>query len=145
MTDPHALPGAPRPVKPFEEAIDQDWDAGQSVVLRYRRACPQPPPEASDPRFDELLRRTSIREGLRVVPLFTHRGVEVDLLDATSLMHTRSLKSIDGCVTTAQCLFRGHRRIVFESGGNTGTALTVYGVRCGLETFFFVPTENVAL
>lgn len=129
----------------FEPAVDTSYDAEQSVVLRYRRACPSPPPEAADPRFDELLRRASIREGLRVVPLFTHRGVEVNVLDATSRMHTRSLKSIDGCVTTAQCLYRGHDRIVFESGGNTGTALSVYGVRRGLETFFFVPTENVAL
>jgi len=143
MSDAGTSSGLTPPDHDFEEGIDRTYHAEQSVVLRYRRACPSPPPEAADARFDELLRRTSIREGLRVLPPFTERGVEVHVLDATSLMHTRSLKSIDGCVTTAQCLFRGHERIVFESGGNTGTALSVYGVRSGLETFFFVPTENV--
>ena len=129
----------------FEQAIDRRYDAAQSVVLRYRDACGPGAVEAGDGRLRELLQATSVREGLRVFPLFEYGGVEVEILDATSLMHTRSLKSIDGCVTTAQCLLHRHDRIVFESGGNTGTALTVYGGRAGLETFFFVPTENLPL
>jgi threonine synthase len=129
----------------FEKAIDHRYPAAQSVVLRYRAACPAVSPESGDPRFQELLQRTSIREGLRIFPLFAYRGVDVDILDATSLMHTSTHKSIDGCVTSAQCLFRGHRRIVFESGGNTGTALSLYGGVAGLETFFFVPAENMPI
>jgi len=129
----------------FEQAIDHRYDAEQSVVLRYRDACRFVTPESGDLRFQELLQRTSIREGLRVFPLFAYRGVELDILDATSLMHTSTHKSIDGCVTSAQCLLRGHERIVFESGGNTGTALTLYGGQAGLETFFFVPAENLPI
>src|SRR5690348_18361582 len=60
-------------------------------------------------------------------------------------MHTGTLKSTDGCITIAKCKSRGHERIVFESGANTGTALTEYGVNAGLETFFFLPEENVLL
>ena len=131
----------------FHQAIDRDCAATDSVVLRYRKACrvAAAMDADADPRFDALLAETSIREGLRVVPLFRFRGVEVDILDATSRMHTRTLKSIDGCVTTAHCRQRGLERIVFESGGNTGSALTVYGGRAGLETFLFVPTDNLPL
>jgi threonine synthase len=132
-------------VDAFEQAIDHRYDAAHSVVLRYRDACRFASPESPDPRLNELLQKTSIREGLRVFPLFVFRGVEMDILDATSLMHTHTHKSIDGCVTTAQCLMRGYERIVFESGGNTGTALTVYGAQAGLETYLFVPTENLPL
>src|SRR5262249_39680856 len=88
---------------------------------------------------------TSIGEGLRVFPLLNTRGVSVEILDATSLMRTRTHKSVDGCVTTAQCLLAGYHRIVFESGGNTGTALTVFASRAGLETFMFLPAENLTL
>jgi len=129
----------------FAGAIDRRHEASRSVVLRYRNAVRLEPEDEQDTRLKALLERTSIAEGLRVFPLFTHREVEIDVLDETTLMCTRTLKSIDGCVTTAQCLLRGHRRVVFESGGNTGTALTVYGTRAGLETFFFLPAENLPL
>ncbi|HKY60967.1 MAG TPA: hypothetical protein VJP59_08145 [Gemmatimonadota bacterium] len=129
----------------FARAIDRRYDTSRSVVLRYRHALCLDPDEEEDTRLKALLERTSISEGLRVFPLLTYRDVEIDVLDETSLMATRTLKSIDGCVTSAQCLLRGHRRVVFESGGNTGTALTVYGTRAGLETFFFLPAENLPL
>jgi threonine synthase len=129
----------------FVAAIDRGWDASQSIVLRYRHVGRFADSEEQDQQFKSLLLRSSIREGLRIVALPSYRGVQVDVLDATSLMHTRSVKSIDGCLTTAHALWRGYRRVVFESGGNTGTALTVYGIAAGLETFFFVPTANLAL
>jgi threonine synthase len=129
----------------FTDAIDQHHDARQSVVLRYRNVVRLESEDADDARLDSLLERTSIREGLRIVPLFSHRGVDVDVLDETSLMHTGTLKSIDGCVTTAKCLLAGYDRCVFESGGNTGTALAEYGHRAGLETYLFVPTDNLPL
>ena len=55
------------------------------------------------------------------------------------------LKSTDGCITIAKCKSKGYERIVFESGANTGTALTEYGVHAGLETYFFLPEENLLL
>jgi cysteine synthase len=134
--------GAPRV---FLDAIDHRWEASESVVLRYRHTMQLESDEENDHRLKALFEKTSVREGVRVVPFFPYRGVEIDVLDETSLMETRTLKSIDGCVTTAQCLLRNYRSVVFESGGNTGTALTVYASRAGLETFFFVPAENLSL
>ncbi len=126
----------------FERAIDRSCPADRSVVLRYRKACRLWESPATD-ALEPLLPRTSLGEGMRVVPLFVHRGVTVDVLDSTSLMATHTHKSVDGCVTTAHCLRAGYSRIVFESGGNTGAALTLYASRAGIETFLFLPAENL--
>jgi threonine synthase len=125
--------------------IDAAVPAEQSIVLRYRNAFRFGQTDEDDVRIKDLLGQTSIREGARVVPLAEYKGVVIDLLDETSLMHTRSLKSIDGCFTTAQCKWRGYSGVVFESGGNTGTAFAFYGSQAGLETYFFVPEENLYL
>ena len=128
----------------FERAINRSCPADRSVVLRYRKAC-RPREDSATDTLEPLLPRTSLAEGMRVVPLFIHRGVAVDVLDSTSLMATHTHKSIDGCVTTAHCLRAGYGRIVFESGGNTGAALTLYASRAGIETFLFLPAENLPL
>jgi threonine synthase len=60
-------------------------------------------------------------------------------------MQTKTLKSIDGCITVAKCKLNGYERVMFESGGNTGTALTQYGIRAGLETFMLIPEANLPL
>ncbi|NHZ73107.1 MAG: pyridoxal-phosphate dependent enzyme [Nitrospirae bacterium] len=129
----------------FLSAIDRRHSGEQSVVLRYRNCLRFEELPADDEEFKGLLDRTSIREGLRIFPLLTYRDVEILVLDETSLMHTHTLKSIDGAVTIARSLQRGYRRIAFESGGNTGTALSVYGRRVGLETFLVLPGENLSL
>jgi hypothetical protein len=129
----------------FLSAIDRRHSAEQSVVLRYRNCLRFEESPAADEDFKVHLDSTSIREGLRIFPFITYRNVDVLILDETSLMHTHTLKSIDGAVTIARCLQQGYRRIGFESGGNTGTALTVYGERAGLETFLILPGENLGL
>jgi hypothetical protein len=129
----------------FLSAIDRSCHAEQSVVLRYRNCVQFESSPGEERDLKSLLQRTSVREGLRIVPLMTYRDVEVLILDETSLMHTRTLKSIDGAVTIARCLQLGYPRIAFESGGNTGTALTAYGSRVGLETYLVVPAENLGL
>ena len=129
----------------FLSAIDRHHCGEQSVVLRYRNCLRFEESPTADEEFKALLDRTSIREGLRIFPLLTYRNVEIVVLDETSLMHTHTLKSIDGAVSIARCLQRGYRRIAFESGGNTGTALSVYGRRVGLETFLVLPGENLSL
>jgi hypothetical protein len=126
-------------------AIDKRHDARQSIVLRYRNALCFNDLGADAARFRALQERTSIAEGLRIFSLGTYRDVQIDILDETSLMHTRTLKSIDGCVSTAHCLLRGYRSVVFESGGNTGVALTRYATRAGLATHCFVPAQNLTL
>jgi hypothetical protein len=130
---------------PFERAIDAAVDASDSVVRRYAPALQLPDEHEPEGRFRDLLRQCSIAEGIRWFPLCTYQGVALDVLDETSGMRTGTLKSIDGCVTLAACLARGYRRIVFETGGNTGAALTAYGQHAGVETFCVVPEENVSL
>jgi threonine synthase len=133
------------PNQSFETAIDTRHDASASIVLRYRNALRFDDAPDQDEHFRELLARTSIAEGVRIVPLLEYRDVQIDVLDESSRMHTRTLKSIDGCVTSARCLMEGIQRVVFESGGNTGTALAAYATRLGIEAFCFVPEENLSL
>lgn len=128
----------------FLKSIDRKYPAETSIVLRYRNAFTFGT-EEEDARFKDLLKCTSIREGARIFSLLKYKGVEIVVLDETSLMHTNTLKSIDGCVTTARCKLAGYDRVVLETGGNTGAALTAYGTRSGLETFCFIPEENLPL
>lgn len=128
----------------FTKFIDTKYPAEKSVVLRYRNAFTFGAPE-EDEQFKELLTKTSIQEGARIFFFLNYKGVEIYLLDETSLMYTRTLKSIDGCVTTAKCKHVGLDKVVLETGGNTGSALTAYGTRAGLETYCFIPHENIDL
>ena len=129
----------------LEKAIDPEYSPDKSIVLRYRNAFHFGRTTGEDLEYKKWVQRTSIREGARIFPLLTYQGVEIFILDETSLMQTKTLKSIDGCITTAKCKLNGYERVVFESGGNTGTALTQYGIRAGLETFMFIPEENLSL
>jgi threonine synthase len=130
---------------PFDLAVDTRHDASRSVVLRYLNAFRLAEANGQEREVRDLLARCSIAEGVRLFPLLTYEGVDLHVLDETSGMHTGTLKSIDGCVTIAACLSQGLRRVVFESGGNTGVALTAYGRRVGIETFCIVPEENLPL
>jgi threonine synthase len=129
----------------FRKHIDSDCDPQKSIVLRYLKAFKFGATPDEDSSIKDWLRRTSIEEGSRILPLLTYRDVSIFVLDETSFMHTKTLKSIDGCITIAHCKSRGYDSVVFESGGNTGTALTRYAQRSDLETFFFVPEENLFL
>src|SRR5512143_3091351 len=119
----------------FRTAIDAAWSPEQSIVLRYRNAVAPFDDEAENRRLRDLLERTSIREGVRLSRWPTENDVRLGILDETSLMHTGSMKAVDGCISTAMCLLAGHERVVFESGGNTGRALTAYLGRAGIGTF----------
>jgi hypothetical protein len=129
----------------FADAVDARHAAESSAVLRYRRVPRFEADDATNARLLSLFEQHSIREGLRLFPLVRYRGVDLHVLDETSLMHTGSLKSIDGCVTTARCLLAGYDRVCFESGGNTGTALTAYATRAGLQSILFLPARGVPL
>ncbi len=129
----------------LDRAIDSEYETEASIVLRYRNAFHFGMTAEEDSEYKKWLQKTSIREGARIFPFLVYKGVEIFILDETSLMHTKTLKSVDGCVTTARCKLNGYERVVFESGGNTGTALTQYGIRAGLETFLLIPEENLPL
>ena len=129
----------------FEKCVDTAYAPEKSIVLRYCNALDFGMPPEEDADFKAWLQRISLREGARIFYLLSYRGVDIYIMDETSLMHTKTIKSIDGCVTIATCKLKGYDRVVFESGGNTGTALTTYGQKAGLETFFFCPEENLSL
>lgn len=129
----------------LRERIDRSCGAGTSVVRRYRDAVRFDGRPGRDLAIRRALVEGSLREGVRIVPLPAYRGVTIHLLDETSGMETGSLKSIDGCLAAARCRADGIGRAAFESGGNTGSALTRYGRQAGVETFFFCPCENVDL
>ncbi len=129
----------------FERLVDRSCEPGASIVRRYRRVVRFDDRPGRDQALRERVTETSIREGVRLVRVPEYKGVAIDILDETSAMAAGSIKSIDGCLTVAVCRADGERRIAFESGGNTGTALTLYGRRAGMETFFFCPCDNVDL
>ena len=129
----------------FERWIDTRHPAEDSVVLRYMNVLRFEDSEDRDAQFKQWLKKTSIQEGSRIFPLIEYRGVKIHLMDETSRMHTHTLKSIDGCVSIAKCKLKGYEKVVFESGANTGTALSVYGANAKLQTYFFLPEENLTL
>lgn len=114
--------------------VDERFAADQSVVLRYA-------PSLLD-GADVLA--TSRREGIRVLDLGAWRGVNLKLLDESSLMASGTYKSLDGCLSTAICRKEGIQRAVFSSGANAGSALSLYGATTGLESFFFCPAGNLS-
>ena len=129
----------------FLTAIDSQVAASDSVVMRYRDAVRFEVDEAKDSRIKSLLPRASLQEGLRIAELMRYRGVSIDVLDESSLMASGTLKSIDGCLAAARSLDAELEGCVFESGGNTGSALTLYGGNIELETYFFLPVDNLDL
>ena len=120
----------------FDSAIDSEYKTEKSIVLRYRNAVQFGATREEDLEYKEWLQKTSIREGARIFPLLTYKGVDIYILDETSLMHTKTLKSIDGCITIAKCKLNGYESVKFESGGNTGTALTQYGIRSRIRDLY---------
>ena len=129
----------------FSNGVNTAYSPDQSIVCRYRDLMRFFDDPGQDGTFKRHLLDTTIREGARIVELVEYKGVTVRVLDETSAMATGSLKAIDGCLTAALCLTEGARRIAFESGGNTGSALTRYGRHAGVETFFFCPVDNLDL
>jgi hypothetical protein len=129
----------------LDRCINKRYAHEKSVVLRYMNAIKFKAKANEDQKYKDLLRKTSISEGLRTFHLTSYRGVEVHILDETSLMHSKTLKSIDACISMAHCRLQGDNRVVLESGGNTGTAFTEYGQKSDVETFLFIPHDNLQL
>jgi threonine synthase len=118
------------------ESLDPSYPAHSNAVLRYGPAL-----------FPESLmnsvRRVSIKEGFRLVPLEPYRGVRLFLLDEATCMHTGTYKTLDGCVTIALAAEKGYSKIACSSGANAGCALAEYGRLAGIETYFFCPATTL--
>jgi threonine synthase len=117
-------------------SVDERYPADRSVVLRYAPAL------LNGSLTTESLLACSRQEGIRVLDLGSWRGVNLQLLDESSLMASGTYKSLDGCLSTALCREQGIGRAVFSSGANAGSALSLYGAATDLETFFFCPADN---
>jgi hypothetical protein len=100
--------------------IDHEYRSDVSIVLRYRNALTFGAPE-EDSKYKDILKVTSIREGARIFFLLTYRGVDIHILDESSLMHTGTLKSIDGCITISKGC--GSFRTTAEGGVLEGFSL----------------------
>lgn len=117
--------------------IDPSFPIDRSIVLRYHPAiC------SNGLSLSELM-NTSLKEGVRIFWLCVYKGVDIFLLDESTLMYTGTYKSIDGCISIALCKKYGFKKIVYSSGANTGIALTAYAKHFGIETFFFHPRNTL--
>lgn len=125
--------------------IDTSVACEESVIRRYRNLFSLPESEDPDNRYSNILLEISQQEGARIFPLLTYRGVDVYIMDETTLMRTGTMRSVDGCTTIARCKLHGLDRVVFESGGNSGSGLCDYANKAGIETFLFLPVENLPL
>ena len=69
----------------LESVIDDGYSPEESIVLRYINAFILGKNPSEDRDLKGWLRRTSIREGARISHLLRYRGVDVHILDETSL------------------------------------------------------------
>jgi len=89
------------------------------------------------------LAAVAIAEQVRIVGLvLEHRGVQVDLLDESSLMHTGTFKAPLAGVAVADLLQNGQQQFMTVSAGNTAEAMAAYATPHGLECFLFVTARS---
>ena len=114
-------------------AVDPAFAPAESLVLRYHRGI-----GCAELSGDDY-RRASLGERARILDFLEYRGVRIYLADESTLMASGTFKSLEACFAMALCRKRGYRSVVFSSGANLGTALSLYGSAAGIETFFFHP------
>lgn len=121
----------------MDRYIDPSFAPEESILLRYHEGI-----SLDGITRDDLI-AVSAREGARILKLLDYNGVAVYLADESTLMATGTFKALEACYIIALCKKNKYDKIVFSSGANLGSALTFYGNRMGIETFFFHP-ENTS-
>lgn len=116
--------------------IDPTYASEESLLLRYHKGI------AFERITRDDLKAVSVKEGARIIRLLEYKGVAVHLADESTLMSTGTFKALEACFIIAVCKKRKYDRIVFSSGSNLGSALTFYGRKAGIETFFFHPKST---
>ena len=130
----------------FFANIDRNFSYGHSIVLRYRKCVfPAVFGNKKISLDTDIFQETSILEGVGIYPLIDYKGVKIRILDETSRMASGTFKSIDACLSIAISKSQGIKELVFESGGNTGTAFSLYAAMLKMRTFLVVPLANVSL
>ena len=117
----------------MDRHTDPAFAAEESLILRYHRGI------SCDELGKDDYRRSSLREGARILEFLEYKGVRIYLDDESTLMASGTFKSLEACFTMALCRKRGYRRVAFSSGANLGAALSLYGRAADVETFFFHP------
>ncbi|KUN03350.1 hypothetical protein AQI95_22810 [Streptomyces yokosukanensis] len=105
-----------------------------SVVLRYA--------EHVEGIGEAALRRVSQREGARIVRLAPFEGVELDVLDLSTLSHTGTFKDWVACVATARALQTRTPVVAAQSSGNTANALACYTAHAGIRSVILYPPDS---
>ncbi len=120
-------------VKILRRYVDTKYSQEKSLFLRYR------PLSHFEGIKKEDIKKVHIREGSRIINFFDYHGVPIYLADESTFMAAGNFKTLEACFTIAYSKKRGYKKLAFSSGANLGSALTLYGQKCGIETFFFQP------
>ncbi len=121
----------------LQELIDSRHTAQDSLLLRYYQALDL---QGLTP---EELEACSLCEGASFLDFSVYKNVKLFLIDESSLMASGTYKSIEACYITALCKKHNYQEIVFSSGANLGSALTLYANRQNIQTNFFIPQDNI--
>lgn len=113
--------------------IDSGYKPEESLILRYYKSIYLNGLNADD------IKPFSIKEGARIFRFINYKGVAVYIDDESTLMSGGTFKTLEACLTAALCRKKEYGKVVFSSGSNLGSALTIYGHKAGIETFFFYP------
>lgn len=121
----------------MDKYIDAAYKPEESLVLRYHKGI------SLDGLTEDDLKAAALKEGARIFRLLDYKGVPVYLADESTLMSSGTFKTLEAYLTMALCKKKKYKKVAFSSGANLGSALTLYGQKCGVETFFFHP-ENTS-
>ncbi len=120
----------------LDKYIDSAYKPEESLMLRYHKGI----------AFNNLSKydfeAISLREGTKIYKLIDYKNVSIYIADESSLMSAGTFKTLEACLTMAICKKKKYSRVVFSSGANMGSALTIYGQKTGVETFFFHPEST---
>ena len=86
--------------------------------------------------------RVSLREGARIVRLSPYRGVNIDILDMSTLSTTGTFKDWVACVAVAEALAKGHETVLAQSSGNTANSLAAYASNVGIRCVILYPPPS---
>lgn len=120
----------------LQSIVDPKYSAEQSILLRYQKS-------GIGNVDEDAVKAVSLKEGARILHVLDYKGVPVHVLDETTLTETNTFEAYVAAVTIAHCRQQNHRKIMFSSGGNLGSALAAYAHQAGIEAYSFHPSDNI--
>jgi hypothetical protein len=111
---------------------DLKYEPSESIVLRYHS-------RNSLGLTEEELLMGCVKEGEMVFHLVDYKDCQIYILDETSLMHSNTFHALDGALIGSLCKKNDQNIVVVPSGGNLGTAITLYFKDSDAHVFVFTP------